>query len=34
MTNEQEGDGGKEYTDSNAYTDCDTDLRGLREAIG
>jgi hypothetical protein len=34
MTDEQEGDGGKDYTGSNAYTDCDTNLRGLGEAIG
>jgi hypothetical protein len=33
VTHKQEGDGGKEYADSNAYTDCDTDLRGLGEAI-
>jgi hypothetical protein len=33
MTEEPKGDGGQEYTNANAYSNCDADLRSLREAV-
>jgi hypothetical protein len=33
MTEEPKGDGGQEYTNANAYSNCDADMRSLREAV-